>query len=64
MFPALYEHYPTKWAELFCPPKLEEFWKGVESKKDDRLKGHPLKKGRIGEPRPYPSLSMGMVLNL
>lgn len=44
MFSALYEHYPTKWAELFCPPKLEEFWKGVESKKDDRLKGHPLKK--------------------
>ena len=44
MFSALYEHYPTKWAELFCPPKLEEFWKGVGSKKDDRLKGHPLKK--------------------
>ena len=44
MCSALYEHYPTKWAELFCPPKLEEFWKGVENKKDDRLKGHPLKK--------------------
>ena len=44
MFAALAENYPAKWQELFCTEKLEEFWVEVESRKDDRLKKHPLKK--------------------
>ena len=44
MFAALAENYPAKWQELFCTEKLEEFCVEVESRKDDRLKKHPLKK--------------------
>ena len=61
MFAALAENYPAKWQELFCTKKLEEFWVEVESRKDDRLKKHPLKKGASGGAQPYPCLCMGMV---
>ena len=46
-FAHLGEHYPEFFKEFFHVGKgdLEKFWKGVQTTKDDRLEGHPMRLG-------------------
>ena len=42
LFSDLGHHYPEQFQKVFATDKLEEFWKGVEKTKDDRLVQHPI----------------------